>query len=495
MPVTRIKRLFNPTKTRMSIWKCSNCGNEIPVGSKFCNHCGAQIAQSISCPNCGYSAPVGSKFCPECGEPFVIPSPKITFPADDEPNRDSLGWDFNDDEAENASPQPALPEIVPDSTPSADADTDEPAPKPRRSYGHIWAFVLTVIILAVAAYIYLAASDTIRSQHAVTEIEEELVISPDEAVKIMQTALGSESLNDVVFARQVDPSPEGLYQIAGLTCFTTPTGNSQLTAYTLERDSVEHKWTVSRHASRKAQNYILCTDYNIIFGKGKSAPVRVTSIPDKDYIFFAYALLPKQGDNDASVILALYNVNTSDIIGIDYAGKALNRDGKTVVMCRPIDQRHSPEAELLMELAQNAEIIYLASEAELAEQNAADAIALWLQRNRQNIEAVASGSTDVHLNIDTYDTPLFSNDANSDHLRIDNDKMVVVANNQGAVLGYSKTKKRYFVIYAPASAQPRASVRFADNETVIVETEKLKFSFNPHNVTASAINSFWSNFF
>ena len=137
----------------MSIWKCSNCGNEIPVGSKFCNHCGAQIAHSISCPNCGYSAPVGSKFCPECGEPFVIPSPKITFPADDEPNRDSLGWDFNDDEAENAAPQPALPEIVPDSTPRSDTDTDEPAPKPRRSYGHIWAFVLTVIILAVAAYI------------------------------------------------------------------------------------------------------------------------------------------------------------------------------------------------------------------------------------------------------------------------------------------------------------------------------------------------------
>ena len=58
-------------------------------------------------------------------------------------------------------------------------------------------------------------------------------------------------------------------------------------------------------------------------------------------------------------------------------------------------------------------------------------------------------------------------------------------------MGYSKTKKRYFVIYAPRSEQARASVRFADNETVIVETDEINFSFNPHNITASAINSFF----
>ena len=476
----------------MSIWKCSNCGNEIPVNSKFCNHCGAQIAQSITCPACGHSAPVGSKFCPECGEPFVIPTPKITFPPTDAPSNDSLGWDFNDDEAENAAPAPALPEIV-TPTPQDDADTqiDEPAPKHRRSYGHIWAAVFTIIILAVAAYIYLAATDTIRSRHAVTEIEEELAIAPDEAAQILRNTLGSESLNDVAFARQVDPSPEGLYQIAGLTCFTTPSGNSQLTAYTLERDSVEHKWAVSRHATRKAQHYILCTDYSVIFGKDKSAPVRVTSIPGKDYLFFAYALLPKNNGSDASVILALYNVNTADIISIDFAGKAIDRDGKTVVMCQPINQRHSPEAELLMQIAQDAELIYQPSEAEMAEQNAADAINLWLQRNRQTIEAVSNGSIEVRLNIDTYDTPLFASGADSDFLRIENAKMIVVANNRGAVLGYSKTKKRYFVIYAPRSEQARASVRFADNETVIVETDEINFSFNPHNITASAINSFF----
>ncbi|MGN0229314.1 MAG: zinc-ribbon domain-containing protein [Muribaculaceae bacterium] len=475
----------------MSIWKCSNCGNEIPVNSKFCNHCGAQIAQSITCPGCGHSAPVGSKFCPECGEPFVIPTPKITFPANDAHDNDSLGWDFNDDEAENAAPTPALPEIVPPAPQDdADAQIDEPAPKRRRSFGHIWAAVFTIIILAVAAYIYLAATDTIRSRHAVTEIEEELEITPDEAAQILRNTLGSEALNDVAFARQVDPSPEGLYQIAGFTCFTTPSGNSQLTAYTLERDSLEHKWAVSRHATRKAQHYILCTDYSVIFGKDKSAPVRVTSIPGKDYLFFAYALLPKKvGSGDASVILALYNVNTADIISIDFAGKAIDRDGKTVVMCQPINQRHSPEAELLMQIAQDAELIYQPSEAEMAEQNAADAINLWLQRNRQTIEAVGNGAIDVHLNIDTFDNPLFT--AEADYLRIENAKMIVVANNRGAVLGYSKTKKRYFVIYAPRSEQPRASVRFADNETVIVETDELNFSFNPHNITASAINSFF----
>jgi membrane protease subunit (stomatin/prohibitin family) len=48
---------------------CPSCGNPIPVGAKFCNHCGAKIGQTMICANCKADVPVGSKFCPNCGNP------------------------------------------------------------------------------------------------------------------------------------------------------------------------------------------------------------------------------------------------------------------------------------------------------------------------------------------------------------------------------------------------------------------------------------------
>jgi len=48
---------------------CPSCGNPIPSGAKFCNHCGAKIGGSMICANCKADVPAGSKFCPNCGSP------------------------------------------------------------------------------------------------------------------------------------------------------------------------------------------------------------------------------------------------------------------------------------------------------------------------------------------------------------------------------------------------------------------------------------------
>ncbi len=48
---------------------CPSCGNPIPVGAKFCNHCGAKIGEAMICANCKADIPAGSKFCPNCGNP------------------------------------------------------------------------------------------------------------------------------------------------------------------------------------------------------------------------------------------------------------------------------------------------------------------------------------------------------------------------------------------------------------------------------------------
>lgn len=62
---------------------CVKCGQNIPDGSLFCNHCGAK--QETRCPQCGALLPTGSRFCNQCGAsvsgqpkpaaPSFVPSP------------------------------------------------------------------------------------------------------------------------------------------------------------------------------------------------------------------------------------------------------------------------------------------------------------------------------------------------------------------------------------------------------------------------------------
>lgn len=54
---------------------CTNCGANMPEGTKFCTSCGAPLqselparrAAGLTCPTCGAQMPAGTKFCTQCG--------------------------------------------------------------------------------------------------------------------------------------------------------------------------------------------------------------------------------------------------------------------------------------------------------------------------------------------------------------------------------------------------------------------------------------------
>jgi len=60
--------LVEPTKAGV----CPQCGEAVPSGGKFCEHCGASLASeptkvALFCTQCGQEAAPGQKFCPNCG--------------------------------------------------------------------------------------------------------------------------------------------------------------------------------------------------------------------------------------------------------------------------------------------------------------------------------------------------------------------------------------------------------------------------------------------
>ena len=46
---------------------CSQCGQPLAPGAKFCSHCGAQQSTANQCAACGQPLQPGAKFCPNCG--------------------------------------------------------------------------------------------------------------------------------------------------------------------------------------------------------------------------------------------------------------------------------------------------------------------------------------------------------------------------------------------------------------------------------------------
>lgn len=50
---------------RLDAWICPNCHTASPIGTRFCRHCGNEIARN--CPKCDKVIEKTIRFCPECG--------------------------------------------------------------------------------------------------------------------------------------------------------------------------------------------------------------------------------------------------------------------------------------------------------------------------------------------------------------------------------------------------------------------------------------------
>lgn len=66
--------------------KCTNCGNELNPGQKFCTKCGTPApapevkSAGLQCPSCGKALNPGQKFCTGCGTPVAQATPKVQAP-------------------------------------------------------------------------------------------------------------------------------------------------------------------------------------------------------------------------------------------------------------------------------------------------------------------------------------------------------------------------------------------------------------------------------
>lgn len=466
---------------------CKRCGAEVPEGARFCNHCGAQLPRVIVCPSCGAQAPEGSAFCPSCGQRLLPASPVA-----DEPEGDHLGWDFEKEEQAEASASSAPERPVTAVTATA---YDDCGPERRgKSRGPLIAAVITVVTVCAAAF-YMFHLGVIgeRGEGEATD-SVAAPISAGEATETLRATLNKANrlgdLAEVAYACEVGLSATGAQQIAGVSFYSSTTNRSFYKVYTIARDSVSAAWSITGEKNCNAEGMTLNFSPALLSGDGQELPQHVTSIAGKDYLYFAYLARPQDGSATGEVVTALYNTVSSDVVSITFAGELTAQDGRTVISGAPGSVRKTPEAQYLLAQAQTIPCLHVLTKDDLELLKADNAAKKWLADNARQMAQVAQGEQNVRLSVTTYDSPIFSITDADAASRIENDKMIVITSNRGNVLGFSKTKRKYFIIYAPMSASDAVKTSFYGSDgTVYVSDGSLSFTFDPHTCCASSLEA------
>ena len=78
----------------------------------------------------------------------------------------------------------------------------------------------------------------------------------------------------------------------------------------------------------------------------------------------------------------------------------------------------------------------------------------------------------------SYDSPIFKME--NKNKKIENAEYIVFSDNKGAVYGFNKSSRKYFVIYTPSSPTAPTEIGFADSENSILNmrTADGRFQYN-----------------
>lgn len=69
MPPVMADLLKQPDAGSSQTVTCPECRQAVPVGARFCGHCGSQLLVFKQCARCGEKLPPQAKFCLQCGAP------------------------------------------------------------------------------------------------------------------------------------------------------------------------------------------------------------------------------------------------------------------------------------------------------------------------------------------------------------------------------------------------------------------------------------------
>jgi hypothetical protein len=274
--------------------------------------------------------------------------------------------------------------------------------------------------------------------------------------------------------------PDTPERIVGVT-YKDDTDRPFIKIYQLTRDGAQWKTELGQTKYYDGRNIMM--DNSSLIADGMNVP-RAVTIEGKPYLYFAF-LNHLKGAGEGSngrVTLALYDLEGKKLIPLTYDGKIRSRtDGRQYVYCRgPLENTSGSERTFLQQEAASIGAIRVATQDEIdAEEEAKakeeeekalageeNADAKWDHDNAENMDKLKGGE-EVKMKPTQYDKPIINMKEIKE--KLDNDRYLVFLDTKGSVVGFNKSSRKYFTIYAGKNG-PATGISFSGDNNVLIKT-------------------------
>lgn len=469
--------------------RCQHCGHEVPEGSVFCNRCGYRLNTEITCEYCHQPMPAGSVFCPHCGKAAsnamsiasahtAAEQPKAVTYNQQRQQQQRLAAQQQQRRAENA--WKSQPEDEDD-----DQDGNDDGGKSNFDRNLIIGIVAAVILIALLSLMRHCNSRENDRLEARADSAALVADSSQDPMAIFNAELSRNNLTDdkayvgcaIRFASTDPDTPE---RIVGVT-YKEDTDRPFVKIYNLTHDGAQ--WKTELGQTKYFDGRTIIMDNSSLIADGMNVP-RAVTVDGKQCLYFAFLNhLKGAGEgNNGRVTLCLYDIDAKRLTTLTYDGQIRARtDGRQYVYCRgPLENTSSSERTFLRQEAASIGAIKVATQEEIdAEEEAKakeeeekalageeNADAKWDHDNADNMDKLKEGE-EVHMKPTQYDKPIINMKEIKD--KLENDRYLVFSDKKGSVVGFNKSSRKYFVIYAGKNG-PATGISFNGDNSVLIKT-------------------------
>ena len=469
--------------------RCQHCGHEVPEGSAFCNNCGYRMSQQVTCSYCHEPMPSTSVFCPHCGKAvdnaMTIASRETAPSRQQQPQQPAATYNEQRRAAERqAARQPMNAWQQPE--PEQDDDDDDGGSGGSNfNRNLIIGIVLAVLAIALLSLLRHCNSQENDRLEARADSAAMIADSSQEPMQIMSAELSRNGMTDdkaytgcAVRLNSTDPdTPE---RIVGVT-YKDDTDRPFVKVYTLTRDGAQWKTELSQTKYFDGRSIIM--DNSSLIADAMNVP-RAVTVDGKQCLYFAFLNhLKGAGEgNNGRVTLALFDVDGKKMTTLTYDGQIRSRtDGRQYVYSRgPLENTSSSERSFLRQEAASIGAIRVATQDEIdAEEEAKakeeeekslageeNADAKWDHDNAENVEKLKEGE-EVKMKPTQYDKPIINMKEIKD--KLENDRYLVFLDTKGSVVGFNKSTRKYFTVYAGKNGAA-SHISFSGDNSVLIKT-------------------------
>jgi len=292
--------------------------------------------------------------------------------------------------------------------------------------------------------------------------------------------------------------PDTPERIVGVT-YKDDTDRPFIKVYTLTRDGAEWKTELAQTKYYDGRSIIM--DNSSLIADAMNIP-RATTVDGKQCLYFGFLNhLKGAGEgNTGRVTLCLFDIENKKLTTLTYDGQIRSRtDGRQYVYCRgPLESTSGSERSFLRQEAASIGAIRVATQEEIdAEEEAKakeeeekalageeNADAKWDHDNAENMDKLKEGE-EVKMKPTQYDKPIINMKEIKD--KLENDRYLVFLDTKGSVVGFNKSTRKYFTIYAGKSGSA-SSISFHGDNSVLIKAGGSSFTYDLVHDRAKSAN-------